>query len=109
MSTKPQPLNSSQPSIDSLLNASYPEKSTPQGPSKETCPLDLPIEARAEQIYHRTNALNHLTANSAKDPIRFGCSVITLLVGLSQIYSGGLVEGGIATIIGVKELYSQAY
>lgn len=53
--------------------------------------------------------MRNLITNAGNNPARFGCSVIAVAAGLTQLYSGSFISGGIATFAGAKELYNQAY
>lgn len=99
MAIKTQQIDPFEPSTSSLLNDVCPEK-------KASGPLDSTVQNRAEQIYQRTKVQHH---NTPENPTRFGCSVFALMAGLNQMYSGDLISGGIATVVGAKELYDQAY
>lgn len=61
---------------------------------------------RAEKIYHQTTALRTFVQNTASNPMRAGCSILTLLTGLTSLWAGDLVTGAIATTCGAKELWN---
>ncbi len=65
------------------------------------------VVERAETIYKQTKAVRNLISNVKDNPMRFGTSVVALAGGLSNLYAGDLVSGGIATLVGAKELYNQ--
>lgn len=61
---------------------------------------------RAEKIYVQTTALRAFVQNSASNPMRAGCSIVSLLAGLTSLWTGDLVTGAIATTCGAKELWN---
>ena len=63
---------------------------------------------RAEQIYKQTAAVRHLVVNAQHNPTRFGCSVLALVTGLTQLYQGETLSGGMMTCFGAKEIYNQS-
>ena len=69
--------------------------------------LGTTVLERSEQIYHQTQAIRNLVSNAKESPMRFGCSVITLATGIASIYAGDVITGGVATVIGAKEIYNQ--
>lgn len=75
--------------------------------SKTTSQLGGTLLQRAEDIYVQTKYVRTLVGNAKDNPARFGCSVFALASGLASLYSGDLISGGFATVLGAKELYNQ--
>ena len=64
------------------------------------------LQDRAEQIYLQTQALRTLVDSTYHQPCRVACSITSLVAGLAQVYAGNFSQGGLATIVGLKELYN---
>ncbi len=77
------------------------------GDEKPTPQLGDTLTRRAERIYVQTQYVRTLMGNAHDNPWRFGTSVVAVLAGASQLYSGNYVWGGIEAGLGVKELISQ--
>lgn len=61
---------------------------------------------RAEKIYHQTKTLRAFVQNTASNPMRTGCSIVSLVCGVTSLCSGDLITGAIATTAGAKELWN---
>jgi hypothetical protein len=101
-------LNDSSSLTRSMIVDFYPSQKFNSVNSNEARQLGSTVSDRAEQIFHQAKGVRNLIVHASENPTRFGCSVIALVTGLTQIYSGNLVTGGIATLCGAKELYNQS-
>lgn len=100
--------NENNPLTRSLIEQFYPQNRPNNINSAQARQMGSTVLDRAEQIFHQTKALRNLASNAYENPTRFGCSVFAFIAGLTQIYSGDVVSGSIATLIGAKEVYNQS-
>lgn len=106
MSTKVVSTNITTSLSRSLVGEFYPENTT-QTSSKDARQLGATVLDRAEKIFYQATAVRKLVSNAKENPTRFASSVIALGTGLAYIYSGDLMTGGFATLVGAKEIYNQ--
>ena len=105
MSTKSVTLSSDDNPLSRSLLVETPQKTVDITKTRQ---LGSTVLDRAEQIYIQTKAVRNLAANAVQNPARFGCSILTLITGLGQLYHGDVFTGGAVTLLGAKEIYNQS-
>lgn len=98
--------SSSSSPVDSKLNPEFWSKRD-VGTKASFCGTTL--LNRAETIFNKTKELRSFVQSASAHPMRAGCSIVSLLVGLGSLLTGDLFSGTVATICGAKELWNLSH
>src|SRR5665213_2635046 len=78
-----------------ILDFGLQKAQAKQAEKPDVAKLGGTLLERAESIYEQTKWARTLAVNAYNNPSRLGCSTVTLTVGLTNMYSGNLISGGL--------------